>query len=366
MGKDTRPEYWREYTNLQHVKHQLIKEYLNGWFPKLGYWSGRILYFDTHAGRGRHLAGEYGSPLVALQTFLKHSHRDRILENSEVRFFFAEIDEENLTVLEKEIAKLGKLPPGVHVKPSGGDCFGQLEAIINNLNRREKRLAPAFLFIDPYGFKVPGRLLRHLMQFDRVELFVNVIWRELDMAIIQARSNSEGMAKTLDEIFDGSEWRERIVGDTIDQRADAAIDLIRDMCKAEWATAVRMMGANGQTRYLLVHLTNHEAGRDLMKDCIWKVCPDGGFYARRSDNPNQTLLITPEPNLADLEEWLLRQLEGGPKRWSELTEAIRGELWRSKHLNEVIRRLRRRKTISATEYSGRFSQKADPLLELKS
>jgi hypothetical protein len=36
MAEDAHPEYWGDYTNLQHVKHELIREYLNGWFPKLG------------------------------------------------------------------------------------------------------------------------------------------------------------------------------------------------------------------------------------------------------------------------------------------------------------------------------------------
>jgi len=59
---DNSPTYWDEYSNLQKVKHDLIREYLNGWFPKLGLWSGRIVYFDTHAGRGRHMSGQEGSP----------------------------------------------------------------------------------------------------------------------------------------------------------------------------------------------------------------------------------------------------------------------------------------------------------------
>jgi len=67
---DTNPKYWKEYTNLQHVKHSLIRNYLNGWFPMLGSWAGRILYFDTHAGRGKHKGGQKGSPLVALDCVL--------------------------------------------------------------------------------------------------------------------------------------------------------------------------------------------------------------------------------------------------------------------------------------------------------
>ena len=75
---------------------------------------------------------------------------------------------------------------------------------------------------------------------------------------------------------------------------------------------MRMLGDNKVTRYVLAHFTNHEAGRDLMKDCMWAVCPDGGFYARRSDNPNETLLIEVKPNLAPLDNWLMQQLEKEP------------------------------------------------------
>ena len=87
MSRDASPEYWETYTNLQRVKHQLIHDYLNGWFPKLGLSNSRIIYFDTHAGRGEYRTGESGSPIVALETFLNHNFRDRILGDCEVRFY---------------------------------------------------------------------------------------------------------------------------------------------------------------------------------------------------------------------------------------------------------------------------------------
>ena len=51
-------------------------------------------------------------------------------------------------------------------------------------------MAPAFIFVDPYGFKLPATLLQKLLSYPRVELFVNVIWRELDMAMRQLRGDS--------------------------------------------------------------------------------------------------------------------------------------------------------------------------------
>jgi len=54
---------------------------------------------DTHAGRGKHVSGEEGSPLVAMRTFLEHSWRDKILARCEVRFMFIELDNTNVAHL---------------------------------------------------------------------------------------------------------------------------------------------------------------------------------------------------------------------------------------------------------------------------
>ena len=189
MALDTNPDYWREFTNLQHVKHSLIREYLNGWFPKLGFWSGRVVYLDTHAGRGGHDDGQSGSPIVALKTLLQHRYCSRILDNSEVRFIFIEHDPDNVQALRQHVSALGDLPGRVHVAVSSGDCFLQLERLLSNLATGHKKMEPAFIFVDPYGFTVPGELLSKLLSAGRVELFVNVIWRELDMALAQAQAN---------------------------------------------------------------------------------------------------------------------------------------------------------------------------------
>ncbi len=162
---DSNPKYWSEYSNLQQTKHDLIKNYLNGWLPKLGYWSGRIVYFDTHAGRGKHAGGQLGSPLVALRTLLEHRFREELLKRSEVVFFYIERDQSNLDLLRKELQSLGELPKRIIIKTLATDCFDALSALVNSFEQRNMRLSPAFFFIDPYGFKVPGQILKALMKF---------------------------------------------------------------------------------------------------------------------------------------------------------------------------------------------------------
>ena len=128
-NEDPSPAYWLEYGPFQHVKHSLIRHYLDGWFPKLGTWSERVLYIDTHAGRGRHSSGEIGSPLVALNTLLRHSFRDRLLAKSEVRFFFIEQDSENLARLRSELEGT-VIPSRVHVETSEGDAYHVLSRAV--------------------------------------------------------------------------------------------------------------------------------------------------------------------------------------------------------------------------------------------
>lgn len=235
-----------------------------------------------------------------------------------------------------------------------------LEELLAYMREEGKSLAPALFFIDPYGFKVPGSVLRELMKFPRVELFVNVIWRELDMAMRQGTK----MKATLDSVFAGHAWQDIAAIDNHDERAARTVNLLREMTGAQWATHIRMLGDNQATRYLLLHLTNHDAGRDLMKECMWKACPDGGYYARKSDDPSQEYLIKPEPDLTPLKEWLTAELTERPRRWQTLFEDLRDTIWRQPHLNEVIRTMRKEKRIEGSDYEGKFLPSSNPLLHL--
>jgi len=114
---------------------------------------------------------------------------------------------------------------------------------------------------------------------------------------------------------------------------------------------------------MLLHLTNHDAGRDLMKECMWKVSPSQAFVARASDDPSQQFLITPEPNLSPLRQWVLQRLSERSRRWQDLIQEVRSEVWVQKQLNEIIRQLRKEKVI---HYRGadRFAMKNNPELYL--
>ncbi|MBN1345292.1 MAG: three-Cys-motif partner protein TcmP [Phycisphaerae bacterium] len=323
---DENPGYWGRYAHAQRTKHALLKTYLDGWFAALRTWAGRIAYVDTHAGRGRRRGGEMGSPLVALRTFLGHPLRGAILRRSEMVFHFIEGDKWNVRTLTKEINGLGRLPRRVHVDIRQGDCFGVLRSWVDETRSNGEDRAPTFVFMDPYGYRMPGSLLGKLMELPRVELLVNVMWRELNMAF--SRRSCRGMVRVLNSLFRGFPWRKRMISKDFDTRAEQVVDLYRDVAGARWATFVRMRGHTGVARYLLLHLTNHDAARDLMKRCIWQVCPRSGYYVRKPHRSAKYFSFRPKPDLTPVRQWVVERLSSKKARWRDLLEDARREIWR--------------------------------------
>ena len=265
---------------------------------------------------------------------MDHRAKDRLLENSECRFLFIERDRANAEALTGQVGGFGRLPGGIDVRVECGEAFEVLRAEVDALKSAGQNMAPAFIFVDPYGFSLPGDLLAELMAFKRVELFVNVMWRELDMAMSQEPAPGHGQAAILDQLLGPDSWRS-IDGDSMVERADEAAALLADRVGARWWTHTRMVSGGGAVRFFLLHLTNHDAGRDLMKECLWKVCPGGDMMVRRSDNPDQFVLIEEKPDLAPLREWLLERLQDEPVAEDVLRQELRGMIWTWGHLRGV-------------------------------
>lgn len=368
-SKDQKPEYWDQYNNLQRVKHNMIEYYLNAWFPILSSGYDRVVYFDTHAGRGKHFSGKYGSPLVALNTLIKHKLYKRLINQCEFVFTFIELDKYNLECLKKEIADLGRLSPKIIIDPLCGDCFKILKEIIEDLKSSDNQLAPSFVFVDPYGFKIPFSVLKELMDFQGVELFINIMWRWLGMGIKQGienlNDNKEGFVESLNYIFGSDIWRNIDISSNFDEQAIQTAIMIKDIIGAKWGTFIRMLGDNQTTKYLLLHLTNHDKGRDVMKDCLWSIFPDGGFYVRQSENPLQEYLIEPEPDFSRLEKWIIEKLKKDPVYWTELIDALRPTIWKQSHLNKLLKQLKKENKIRSANEAMCFTMKANPLIQLK-
>ncbi|MHA1469795.1 MAG: three-Cys-motif partner protein TcmP, partial [Candidatus Asgardarchaeia archaeon] len=55
------------------AKHEILKRYLQAWYPILSKFNGRILYIDGFAGPGEYSNGELGSPIIAINEAKNHT-----------------------------------------------------------------------------------------------------------------------------------------------------------------------------------------------------------------------------------------------------------------------------------------------------
>ncbi|MFQ5923824.1 MAG: three-Cys-motif partner protein TcmP [Anaerolineales bacterium] len=289
--------YWAEYDGLQHAKHQLLRAYLGGWFPILSSWHGRVLYVDCHAGRGRHETGHEGSPILALRLLKVHRSRKQILSETEVNFYLFENNQANYEVLEAEIAELGSLPSNMLVHPHQEDYQSHLQGEFEALRSRGQQLAACFAFIDPYGFSISNDFINEILSFPATEVLVNFMYRYINMAITH-----DGQAENMDVLFGSGEWRELGLIEDITERSNATVSLFSSQLQAEYVTQMYMRGENNALKYALIHATNHRKGRELIKDAMWSVIPDGTFTASERATPDQPVLIVPEPDLRPLED----------------------------------------------------------------
>jgi three-Cys-motif partner protein len=362
--RDTNKEYWDDYDGLQYAKHNILRRYLDAWFPILTSWSGRVLYIDCNAGVGRHRMGEEGSPIIALNCLLNHSACDRILANAEVNFLFFEKNEHNAEALRKEINALGRLPAGVRWTLECADYERQLSEALDLLQETGNKLAPAFAFVDPYGFKISMDLLNRLLSFSACELFINLMYRYVDMSI---RNSTQ--AENIDNLFGTTEWRYLQSIEPPDERLSETVELFSSQLNARHITPpVKMYGAKNAVKYVLLFATNNRRGKEKMKEAIWKVIPDGSYTAHERDNPKEPMLpmmLRPKLDLRPLEDTIWSEYGGRRVRIGkdELDSLALDTRYLPKHVGEILRDYRNKGIVAASGYGNRFGFNKSPLFE---
>src|SRR5512135_2995543 len=130
------------------AKHEILRRYLGAWFPILGTYNQRIVYIDGFAGPGRYKGGEIGSPIIAIQEALKHSHR---LHNNQLSFLFMDERVDRIEHLKYELSQI-PIPTNFYVNAETGRFDCELKKLLDKLESEGSKLAPTFAFIDPFGF----------------------------------------------------------------------------------------------------------------------------------------------------------------------------------------------------------------------
>ncbi len=291
------------------AKHEILRRYLQRWFPILESSYSKVIYIDGFCGPGRYEGGEQGSPLVVLDLAVNHATKLR----GEIIFFFIEERIDRIEHLRSEIKNL-ILPSNFTVRTWDGEFAERFKQILDRIDEKQMS-TPTFIFIDPFGFSgVPFDLIERALQKPRSEVFINFMVDSINRWLTHP---DETIHNHICDIFGTTECFE--IANKSSDRVGALRDLYQTQLKktAKFVRYFEMRDENNKPQYYLFFASNHPLGHLKMKEAMWGVDPQGNF--RFSDATNQQQQIMFDNFMPDF-------------LWNDLFQKFRGQ----KVLTETI------------------------------
>lgn len=296
------------------AKHEILRAYLQAWFPIMAQGNGRIIVLDGFAGPGKYRDGSDGSPVIALDTLL--NHKIAMSYGSEVVFYFIEADAPRCQYLEELLASRysnGACPSNVTWQVVNARFDEHVSSLLDELDSAKSNLAPTFAFVDPFGYShTPMSVISRLMSHPRCEVFVNFMYEEANRFMNWDNPEHDGH---YDGLFGTQDWR------AIRQSSLPPIERERrirelyarqltDVGGAIYVREFRMRNKSNRTDYYLFFGTKNPKGLDKMKQAMWKVDPSGAFDFSDTTNPDQYVLFELKPQFGVLQSLLWSAFQG--------------------------------------------------------
>ncbi len=265
------------------AKHEILRLYLQAWFPILNRHHQKVIYVDGFCGPGRYQGGEPGSPLVVLSLAVNHL---TTLSGDNI-FWLIDAEQDRVNHLRAELDSVPVLP-NFKVTLSHGKFDEKLKLFLDRQDSLGSEPPPTFVFIDPFGFSgVPYELVKRALERPRCEVLitfmVNSINRWLTDPDEVLRNHIVDLFGTTD-CFQIKETPDRIKGlrQLYQQQLEKAAKHVRYF---------EMRDKTNRAVYLLFFATNHRLGHLKMKEAMWAVNPDGEFRFSDATNPSQQVLF---------------------------------------------------------------------------
>lgn len=292
------------------AKHIILRNYLRAWFPIMARWNPRILFLDGYSGPGEYSEEQDGSPIIAIKeamNYLDFAEKHK-LPKPEIVLIFIEEDKARAAHLKQKVAEM-KLKKQLSVEVIQSSFEDVTKQIIASLDQEKASLAPAFLFIDPFGYNLPFELIQKLMSYDKCEVFINFMYEFINRFI-----ERDGQETVMTRLFGGDEWTTLGVGNLTPEERKSAIHGLYQMKlekrAARYVRSFELKGKKNTTKYFLFYGTNHKLGLEKMKSAMWKVDTGGRFSFSDATNPNQTVLFGDEPDYNQLKKLIVEEFRG--------------------------------------------------------
>ena len=329
-------------------KHLILKNYLDGWFPILGRWNGRLLFIDGFAGPGEYESGEWGSPLIALDCVRRHKQAGR-LQNVDVACLFIESDRNRARHLKQLLKEQSLIPKTTHhVLP--GTFDDHMTNILDYIDEQNARLAPAFIMVDPFGVKdSPMKLIERILGNEKSECMISFMYEPIRRFHQQPEHEPH-----LNELFGTTGWKQCLDMEESDAKKQFLHSLFAKQLKEHGAAYVVPfeLWKGNRHIYTIYFTSGSSKGCNLMKESIGKVEPSGS-YAFRGHAGQLRMLF--ETNTEPLAKQLKDQFGDKSTPIERIEEFVMGDstIFHKGHLRRItLQRLEREGRITVKRPGG--------------
>jgi len=300
------------------AKLAILRKYLDAWLPIITRWNGRVLYIDGFAGPGEYIGGKDGSPIIAIKAVLEHKANIK----SEIRMLFIEADKKRCEYLEQKVDSF-EIPSNVKIDCICARFADTITEIFKYIDEQKARLAPAFVFIDPFGFTgIPFALIKRIMANEKCEVLITFMYEEINRFI-----NDRRLWDSLNETFGTDKWQQVVSEKDSKKRVELLHAIYKEQLEQEsrikYVRSFKMVNKVNKTDYFLFFGTNDFTGLKKMKEAMWRIDKSGLFqFSDATYNPNQPMLFETEPNYNQLKRILLKEFRGKSVSITELENYI--------------------------------------------
>lgn len=348
------------------AKHLILRNYLRAWFPIMGSSNDHLLFIDGYSGPGQYKNGEDGSPIIAIKEALNYYEncKKHNWKKPQISFIFIEQDKEICTHLLNKIKSIS-LPKEIRIKIVNSNFLKVIEDMVNYFEENKAILAPAFIFIDPFGYDLRFELVAKLMNNPKCEVFINFMYEFINRFITRDKQQA-----IMGRLFGSEEWKNLKLEDKEpSERKEAIHELYKYQLETHAAKYVRsfeMKGKKNSTKYFLFYATNHKRGLERMKDAMWKVDAGGNYTFGDRTNPSQGVLFGLEPDFNLLKRIILDKYLGKIVKIDEVEDFVLCETpFRKAHIkNPILAPMERNNEIAIhTERKKKCSYPSNTLIE---
>ncbi len=335
-------------------KHEILRRYFQAWLPIMTQWAGRVLYIDGFAGPGKYEGGEDGSPIIVLKAARDHAFRPK----SEVVFIFVEKDKARKEHLDRTVKEItGSLPDNFRVHCIHGEFNEELESVFRELEEQGKKLAPALVFVDPFGFShTPFRTIARVLRNGRCDALITFMYEEINRFLAHPDH-----VETYDELLGTGNWRDVLNLREPDERRRAIHDIYLKQLRgvARYVRSFEMLNRGNRTDYFLFFASDNPLGLEKMKEAMWKADPGGTFQFSDFTDARRTLaLFSEHPDYDALKQAIVSHFGGANASIEELRNFVVAE-------TPFLRTHFKRQILKPMEASGELTVKSPKGRRLK-